>query len=127
MNMNDNVKKLMRFFLGLFLILYALNKFFHIVPTGYGDMPEDARDFLDGVAIYLPYLYIFEILIGLLLIINIWIPLLLIVIFPLSFSFVFFSLSNGDFSEIWPALIVAILNIALLYGYRDKYKSLFSS
>lgn len=126
MKINDGTKKILRIVLGLFLILYALNKFFHLVPTGYGEMPENARDFIDGVAIFLPYLYMFEILIGLLLIINVWTPLILIVLAPLSVTFMIFIIANGDPTEIWPALIVAVLNLILLIGEKDRYTSLMS-
>ncbi|WP_242134521.1 DoxX protein [Aestuariivivens marinum] len=116
---------LLRIVLGLFLIVYALNQFFHFIPFTYGEMPENTRDFIDAVAIYLPYLYIFEIIIGLFLIFNKWVPFILIVLFPLSVSFLIFNLSDNDFSKIWTALIVAFLNIMLLLGYKEKYKPLF--
>lgn len=126
MNKQSNLAQGARIFLGLFLIVYALNKFFHFIPTSYGSMPENARDFIDGVAIYLPFLYIFEILIGLLLLINKWTAFVLVVLFPLSVSFLIFHFSNNDLSMMWPALIVAGLNIWLLYQDREKYKPLFS-
>lgn len=116
----------LRIVLGLFLIVYALNQFFHFIPFTYGEMPENTRDFIDAVAVYLPYLYIFEILIGLFLIINKWAPFIIIVLFPLSVSFLIFNLSDNDLSKIWTALIVAILNITLLLAYKEKYKTLFS-
>lgn len=68
--MNSNAIKWSRIILGLFLIVYALNQFFHFLPTSYGQMPEESRHFIDAAAMYLPYLYIFEILIGLFLVIN---------------------------------------------------------
>ena len=88
-------------------------------------MNENARDFIDGVAVYLPFLYIFEIIIGLFLILNKWTAFILIVLFPLSFSFLIFSFSNGDLVELVPAIIVAALNIILLIGHKEKYKYLF--
>lgn len=119
------VFKTLRILLGLFLILYALNKFFHIVPTGYGDMPDTAEAFLDSVAAYLPYLYIFEILIGIMLITAKWKTFIYIVLFPLSVAFLMFSIINEDFTELWPALIVALINIVLLASRKEKYASLF--
>ena len=121
-----NTSKWLRTILGLFLIVYALNQFLHFLPTSYGTMPENTRDFIDSVAVYLPYLYIFEIVIGLFLIINKWSSFIIIVLFPLTISFLIFNLSNNDIIKIWPALIVAILNIILLINNKDKYKSLFT-
>jgi putative oxidoreductase len=116
----------LRITLGLFLIIYALNQFLHFLPTSYGAMPENTRSFIDSVAAYLPYLYLFEILIGLLLILNKWTPFIIIVLFPLTISFLIFNLSDNDFSKIWASLIVAFLNIALFFNYKEKYKPLFS-
>lgn len=115
----------LRVILGLFLIVYALNQFFHFIPFTYGEMPENTRDFIDAVAGYLPFLYIFEILIGLFLILNKWTPFILIVLFPLAISFLIFNLSDNDLSKTWTALIVAVLNIVLLLRYKTKYKPLF--
>lgn len=117
---------LVRIVLGLFLVLYALNQFIHIVPTSYNKMPEITRDFIDSVAVYLPYLYIFEIVVGLFLIIDKWSALLIIVLIPLTVSFMIFNISNNDINTFWPAAIVAILNILLLMRYKEKYKPLFS-
>jgi hypothetical protein len=107
------------------MILYALNQFLHLVPTGYDDMPEDAKNFIDSVVVYLPYLYIFEIVIGLFLIFNKWSAFIQVVIFPLSVSFLIFTFANQDISETWPALIVAAINIFLIYTDREKYRPLF--
>jgi putative oxidoreductase len=123
--MKTNVSKGFRVCLGTFLIIYALNQFLHFFPTGYSEMPEDARNFIDGVVVYLPFLYIFEILIGLLLIMNKWSSFILIVLFPLSVSFLIFTIANKDLTETWPALFVAAANIFLLLNNREKYKLLF--
>jgi putative oxidoreductase len=123
--METNISKWLRIFLGLILIVYALNQFLHFIPTGYTEMPEEARDFLDAVVIYLPLLYFFEIITGLFLIFNKWTSFILIVLFPLSVSFLIFTFSNQDLSETWPALFVAGLNIFLLFQSREKYKPLF--
>lgn len=115
----------LRIFLGLFMIAYALNMFLHFLPTGYGKMPEDAMAFLDAVAIYLPYLYIFEIIVGLLLVIGRWTSAILIMLVPLSVSFLIFTYANHDIGETWPALVVAALNVVLLLERWPKYKPLF--
>lgn len=125
MKKNSNLSNFLRITLGLFLILYALNQFFHFLPTSYGKMPENTRDFIDAVVVYLPYLYVFEIIIGLFLIFNKWTSFILIVLFPLTVSFLIFNLSDNDFSKIWTALVVAILNIVLMVDYKEKYRTLF--
>lgn len=124
--MKKSLSKYGRILLGAFLVIYALNQFFHFFPSGYGKMPEDARNFIDAVVMYLPMLYLFEIVIGLLLILNKWSTLLLIVLFPLSLSFLIFMFANQDFSETWPALFVGILNIILIINDREKVRCTYS-
>ena len=123
--MKENTSKWLRILLGVFLIIYALNQFLHFLPAGYGKMPDDARKFIDAVAIYLPYLYIFEIIVGLFLVFNKWTAFILIVLFPLSVSFMIFNFANQDVSETWTAIVVAALNIILIINDREKYKLLF--
>ena len=125
MKNNQVLKTWLRIFLGLFLIVYALNQFFHFLPASYGNMPENAREFLDAVLIYLPMLYIFEIILGLFFLFNKWTTFLLLVLFPLSVAFLIFSISNQDLADAWPALVVAILNFALVLFYKEKYDPLF--
>lgn len=117
--------RFLRIFLGVFLIVYALNKFFHFIPSSYGAMGEDAQSFIDAVAGYLPYLYVFEIIVGLFLILNKWKTIIYLVLAPLSIAFLMFSLINGDVKELWPALLVAIINIVLILSRKEKYKELF--
>lgn len=126
MKIQKNLAHWLRIGLGAFLVVYGLNRFLHFFPTSYGTMPEEAQQFLDSVMFYLPYLYAFEILVGLLLIFNKWTPFILIVLFPLSVSFLMFSIINNDFQELWPAVIVAGLNIVLLVNNKEKYKVLFT-
>ena len=126
MKIDAKTVKWFQIVLGIFLIVYALNKFFHFIPSSYGDMPETAQDFLDSTAVLLPYLYFFEIIIGFLLVINKWSPAIYIILAPLTIAFLIFSFSNKDFNEMWPALFVAILNFLLLLSEKGKYKPLFA-
>ena len=121
----SSLTKWSRVFLGIFLIAYALNQFFHFLPTSYGKMPEDAMNFLDSVIMYLPMLYVFEIIVGLFLIFNKWSAFILIVLFPLSVSFMIFSMVNGEMAEMWPAIVVAVLNVFLIVNMKEKYLPLF--
>lgn len=125
MKNNQSLKTWLRILLGLFLIAYALNRYFHILPTSYGKMPEGAMMFIDAVVVFLPVLYLFEIILGLLLIFNKWTPFLLIVLFPLSVAFLIFSISNQDFFDALPAVVVATLNFILILFEKKKYEPLF--
>ena len=109
----------------MFLILYGLNQFFNFLPTSYGKMPENTQAFLDAIVAYLPAVYILEIIIGLFLLFNKWVGFILIVLFPLSISFLIFNLSHSDFNFLWTAILVAGLNIILMILEKDKFKPLF--
>ena len=108
----------------------------HIIPTSYGDMPEFTQSYLDAIATFLPALYIFEIIIGILLVFNIWNPFVVIMLAPLTVNFLIFNFTNMilafpnnnvayNIGRIWPAALVAVLNIILIFAYKDKYKPLF--
>jgi putative oxidoreductase len=117
---NNSFSSIISIVLGAFLIVYALNQFFHFFPMSYGNMPDFTRDLIDATIPFLPALYVFEILLGLMLIWNKWVPLIAIVLAPLSISFVIFNVSNGGWN-ILSAAFVAVLNLWLLYAHRQKY------
>ena len=122
---NKKTARIASLILGIFLIVYAVNQFLHFLPVGYGDMPDFARAYLDAVVMFLPALYIFEILIGLMLVFHKWVPFIAVVLAPLSVNFMIFNFTNGDWNII-SASFVAILNLVLLFLYWDKYRPLFS-
>lgn len=107
--------------LGLFIFLYALNQFLHILPTSYGAMPDITQHFLDSIIMFLPYLYFFELIIGFMLFFNLWTSLILIALFPLSTAFLFFNFVNGDLGMMIPAILVSFPNFYLLFKRWDKY------
>lgn len=123
---NNNLSKWLRLLLGLFLIVYGLNQFFHFFPSTYGEMPANTRSFIDAIVEYLPFLYVFEIIIGLFLVLNKWTAFINIVLFPLSIAFLMFTILNQDINNLWPALIVALLNFILMFHYKEQYKPLFN-
>lgn len=122
---NSKTTRIISIVLGTFLIIYAANQFLHFLPSGYGKMPDFTKDYLDAVLPFLPALYIFEIILGIAFITNKWIPFLVIVLAPLSVNFLIFNLANGGWNII-SAAFVSILNILLIYQYRERYRPLFS-
>jgi putative oxidoreductase len=123
---NSKFTRIIGIILGAFLIIYAANQFIHFFPTSYGQMPDFAKNYLDAVVSFLPALYIFEILVGIFLLLNIWIPFIAIMLTPLSVSFLIFNFTNGDWNML-TAAFVAVLNLILIYQYWEKYRPLFKS
>ena len=123
--MKNKIYRTISIVLGLFLIVYAANHFLHFFSTSYGKMPEFSQDYLDAVAPFLPALYILEIIIGIMLIINKWVPFISVVLVPLSLSFLIFNFTNGGWN-ILSAAFVSLANLLILLHHREKFKPLFT-
>jgi len=125
--MNSKVFMVIRIILGLFLLVFGLNKFLNFLPAPEG-MSEEAGAYFGALmsAKVLPYLVgIVEVLAGLAFVLNKYGALMAIILMSVSVNAVLFHI-NLDPEGIGPALAVLILNIVVLYGYKDKYKDLLA-
>ncbi|MDC7994939.1 DoxX family membrane protein [Altibacter sp. HG106] len=123
--MTASYTKILRWLLGLFLIVFGLNKFIGFLPVP--EFPEEAADFiasLDATGYVLYLIALFELLIGLLLLLNKWVAFALLLLVPISLNILLFHLFL-DLSDIWGALVVVSLNILLIYKYWKAYRPLF--
>lgn len=123
--MNSTFTKILKIILGLTLIAFGLNKFLGFLPTP--ELPGEASNFMSSLAAtgyVLPILGTIEVGIGLLLLLNKWVPFALILLAPISFNILLFHLFL-DLPDIWSALVVIVLNILLIYKYWKAYKPLF--
>ena len=122
--MNSKVFLVVRILLGLFVLIFGLNKFLNFIPMG-GEMPDAVIAFFGAVSstYTLKLVAIVEILTGLALIFNKYGALMSLVLMSVSINAVLFHaalLPEG----IGPALGLLILNILALIGYKDRYKDL---
>tara|TARA_R110002049_G_scaffold200429_3_gene371108 strand:- start:20834 stop:21184 length:351 start_codon:yes stop_codon:yes gene_type:complete len=115
---------ILRIVLGLILVIFGANKFGQFMPQP--ELSGDAAEFMGtlGKAGYFQILGILEIGIGLLLLVNKWVPFALVVLASLAVNFLIFHL-NYDIAGIGGAALVSILTIVLIYSNWHKYKSLF--
>jgi len=122
--MNSKVTMALRIILGLVLIIFGANKFGHFMPSP--ELTGDAATFMGALfgAGYFTILGVLEIVIGLLLILNKWVPFALVLLAPLVVNFLIFHLKY-NMEGIGPAAIVSLLTIVLLYANKDKFKTLF--
>ncbi len=124
--MNSKVITVIRILFGLILIVFGANKFFHFMP-----MPElsgGAGDFMEalGATGYIfPVVGAVEIGVGVLLALNLNVPLALMVLAPISVNIVLFHVFL-DMGGIVPAAVVAGLNLFLLFVYLPAYTSLLA-
>ena len=112
--MNSNFSKILRIILGLGLIIFGLNKFFVFIPIP--ELPQDAASFMSSLkatGYVLPVLGFFEILIGLMLIINKAVAFALLLLAPISVNILLFHLFL-DLPGIVGAIVIAIINIILI-------------
>lgn len=123
--MNSNFAKILRVILGLGLVIFGLNKFLGFMPTPL--LPEDATSFmssLQATGYVLPIVGFLEIVIGLMLLINKAVAFALLLLAPISVNILLFHLFL-DLPGIAGAIVIAVINVILIYKHWKVYKPLF--
>ena len=121
--MNSKVFMVVRILLGLFVLIFGLNKFFHFIPMG--EMPENVMSYFGAMSSThtMTLVALVEIIAGLALIFNKYGALLAVILMSVSVNAVLFHATLAP-EGIGPALALLILNIAALIGYKDRYKDI---
>jgi uncharacterized membrane protein YphA (DoxX/SURF4 family) len=123
--MNSKVTMVLRIILGLILIIFGANKFAGFMPMP--ELPEAAGNFMTALVVVgymFPLIGAIELIVGLLLVFNKWVPFVLLLLAPISVNIILFHLALAP-AGIGAGAVVALLNVALIYAYWDKYKPLF--
>lgn len=124
--MNEKTKKIIQIVLGLLLIVFGANKFLNFMPTP-ENMPQSAMDFmvaLQKTGYLFKFIGLIEIVSGILILINKWVPFALLLIAPIIVNIILFHLAL-DMGSIMPGLVLLILVVYLFYFYWNKFKLLF--
>lgn len=123
--MNSKIFTAVRILLGLFVLVFGLNKFFHFIP--FGEMPEDAGAYFAALssAKVITLVGIVEIAAGLALLLNKFGALMSLILMSISVNALLFHLTL-DPANSMGAIILLVLNIAALIGYKEKYKALLA-
>lgn len=123
--MNSKVFMVLRILLGLFVLVFGLNKFLHFIPME--EMSADAGAYFGALVNTktLTLVAIVEIVAGVALIFNKFGALLTLILMSISVNAVLFH-ATLEPASIAGALVLLVLNILVLYGYKDKYKDLLS-
>ena len=121
--MNSKVFMVVRIILGLFVLVFGFNKFFNFMPmeAPTGDAGAYFGALMSSKTLMLVALV--EIVAGLALILNKYGALLSLILMSVSINAVLFH-ATLDPANIMGALVLLILNIVALYGYKDSYKGL---
>ncbi len=124
--MNQKVTMILRMLLGLAMVVFGLNKFLQFMPMEFspGDM-----DTLMGLFMKSPFMMIIaviEILGGVALLVNKYVPLALTFLIAVLFNATLFHLFY-DTATIVGALVLLIIALVLAYANKDRFSGLFSS
>lgn len=124
--MNSKVFMVLRILLGLFVLVFGLNKFLEFLPAPEG-MSEDAMAYFGALmnSKTMALVAVVEIVAGLALILNKFGALLALILMSVSVNAVLFH-AVLDQANIAGALVLLVLNIAVLFGYKDQYKALLN-
>jgi len=115
-----------RVLLGLIFVVFGLNIYFNFIPSP--PMSGDVGTlmglmFKHGWFTFYGILYLVG---GLLLLIGRFVPIGLVLLGPIIVNVLLFHLTFNP-SGIGPGLLVTVLEIFLIYAYREHFKALFTS
>ena len=116
-----------RIVLGLAFLFFGAVKFF---PMEAPALPQPALDFMmamGATGYMIPFIGIAEVLVGLLLLINIWVPFSMMVLSPVMLNIILFNIFLGP--SLQGLLFVGIpllLQVYIMYYTWNTYKPLFS-
>ena len=124
--MNSTVFKVIRIIFGVLLVIFGANKFLNFMPAP-DEMPEPVISYMTALMSTktLDLVGIVEIVAGISFIFNKYGGLLAIILMSVSINAVLFHAFLGP-ADIAGAIILLILNIVMLYGYKDNYKTLWN-
>lgn len=123
--MNAKVFMVLRILLGLFILVFGLDKFFHFVPMDNSAMSEAAMGYMGGLESTKTTILvgIIEVLAGLSFLFNKYGALMALILMSISVNAVLFH-ATLEPATIPGSLILIVLNIIMLIGYKDKYREL---
>lgn len=123
--MNSKVLLVLRIIFGLFLLFFGTNKFFHFVDPP--PPPEVAYGYWEAVTVTktLALAGIVEIAAGLSLWLNKYAALMMVILMSVSINAVLYHLALDPGGVAMGAALL-VLNIVMLYAYKDNYKGLFT-
>lgn len=121
--MNSKVFMVLRILLGLFVLIFGANKFLNFLPPM--EMGDDAMAYFGALMSTqtMTLVAVVEILAGLALIFNKFGALMSVVLMSVSVNAVLFH-ATLDPGGIAPSVVLLILNVLMLIGYKDKFQEI---
>jgi len=112
---------IVRILLGLLLLLFGLNGFFNFMPQP-KDMPQEIMNVMGALmkAGYMSVVAGVEVIVGVLLVTNRFVPLALALIAPIVVGIITFHIAMAP-STIGPGIVVLVMELYLAWAYRGAY------
>jgi uncharacterized membrane protein YphA (DoxX/SURF4 family) len=117
-----------RVLLGLIFTVFGLNGFLHFIPEPAMPLPERAAAFLAALSdsgYMMPLVMGTQLLCGVLLLANRFVPLALALLAPIIVGILSFHIFLAP-ATIGPAVIVAVLELYLAWAYRSAYRPMLA-
>lgn len=124
--MNSKLLLILRILFGVFLVFFGANKFGQWM-TPPGEMTADMQNYFGALMSTktMTLVAVVEIAAGLSLLVNKYASLMMIILMSVSVNAVMYHLTL-DSGNTMMAAVMLILNIVMLYAYKDNYKGLSS-
>ena len=121
--MNSKVFMVIRIIFALALLFFGANKFFRFMDPP--PPPEEAMGYWTALTLTKTMILvaIVEIVAGLSLILNKYAALMMLILMSVSINAVLYH-ATLDSASIAMAVVLLLLNIVMLYNYKDSYKEL---
>lgn len=120
----SKIPMVVRYLMGAVYVVFGLNGFFHFIPNP--DLPAVAKDFIGTLVSsgYLMYLIkAIEVVVGILLLSNIYVPLALVIIAPITLNIFLFHLFLA-MDGLPVGILLLAMNIYLGYANRSAYSNM---
>ena len=124
--MNSKVTMGLRVLFGVFCLIFGLNKFIGFIP--FPEIPGDGGTLMGIYATsgFMKIIGVLEILGGLALLVNKYVPLSLTFMVAIMFNaFIFHALH--DMAGIGGAVLGMVLGLLLVYANKDRFRDLLSA
>ena len=122
--MNPAVFKIIRIIFGVLLVIFGANKFLNFMPAP-DEMPESVMNYMTALMSTktMELVGVVEVVAGLAFVFNKFGGLLAIILMSVSINAVLFHAFLGP-ADIVGALVLLVLNIVMLFGYKNQYKDM---
>jgi uncharacterized membrane protein YphA (DoxX/SURF4 family) len=117
-----------RVLLGLMFTVFGLNGFLHFIPEPKTPMPEGAMAFagaLMNTGYMMPLVMGTQLLTGVLLLFNRFVPLALALLAPILVGIITFHIFLAP-ATIAPAIVVVVLELHLAWAYRNAFRPMLA-